>query len=226
MNDVRMRKQRVTGLQVEQEHSVTRRKPAKQQRSKAKVQLILDTTLAMLNDGPADKITTNEIARNAEISIGTLYQFFPKKEAIYYELYRRWLELTLDVLDEVDARFDGSEGLEAYADAVFESLSADESINSRAHWQLRFAMSSSPELTALETGHDQKVFRRIVATQEKFGRTITAAEAHALTRLQHNVAVACLSAAAEVVSRPERDILLNWCKKTLHLVYDVEKLNS
>ncbi|WP_248304774.1 TetR/AcrR family transcriptional regulator [Breoghania sp. L-A4] len=31
----------------------------------------------MLNSGPADKITTNEIARNAGISIGSLYQFFP-----------------------------------------------------------------------------------------------------------------------------------------------------
>ena len=78
----------------------------------------------------------------------------------------------------------------------------------------------------MKPGTIKKFFRRIVATQEKFGRTITAAEAHALTRLQHNVAVACLSAAAEMVSQPERDILLNWCKKTLHLVYDVEKLNS
>jgi len=213
-------------LQGGEESSVARRKPAKQKRSKAKVELILDTTLAMLDDGPSDRITTNEIARNAGISIGTLYQFFPRKEAVYFELYRRWLEQTLDLLDAVDIRFDGSEGLEAYADAVFESLSGDESVNSRAHWQLRFAMSSSPELTELENTHNREVFRRIVASQEKFGRKVSDAEASALARLQHNVAVACLSAAAEVDSQPERDILLTWCRKTLRLVYDVDKLNS
>lgn len=213
-------------MQGVEESSVARRKPAQQRRSKAKVQLILDTTLTMLNDGPVDKITTNEIAKNAGISIGTLYQFFPKKEAIYYELYRGWLEQTLELLDAVDAKFDGSEGLEAYADAVFENLSRDESINSRGHWQLRFAMNSSRELADLETHHYQEVFRRILATQEKFDRKVTAEQAHALARLQHNVVVACLSAAAEAKARPERDILLDWCRKTLHLVYDVEKLNS
>ncbi len=62
----------------------------------------------------------------------------------------------------------------------FDRLSANESINSRAHVQLRFAMSSSPELTGLEAEHDQKVFRHVVASQEKFGRSITAAEAYAL----------------------------------------------
>lgn len=202
------------------------RKSAKQSRSKAKVQLILDTTLSMLNAGPADKITTNDIARNANISIGTLYQFFSRKEDIYYELYRQWLAQTLNTLDKIDTRFNGSEGLEAYADAVFDSLSRDETINSRGHWQLRFAMSSSRELAELERRHNQEVFHRIVATQRKFGRKITTEQAHALARLQHNVAVACLSAAAEVDASPEREILLKWCRKTLHLVYDVNKLNS
>ena len=144
--------------------SVARRKPAKQRRSKAKVQLILDTTMAMLNEGPADRITTNEIARRAGISIGTLYQYFPKKEGIYYELYRRWLEQTRQSMDDVDARFDGSEGLDAYADAMFESLSRDESINSHGHWQIRFALDNSPELAALETNHNEEVFARIVAS--------------------------------------------------------------
>ncbi|TYC53043.1 TetR/AcrR family transcriptional regulator [Rhodobacterales bacterium] len=226
MNDRAVRRSGGSLLQVSEMGSVARRKPAKQQRSKAKVELILETTLAMLAAGPADRITTNEIARNAGISIGSLYQFFPKKEAIYFELYRRWLEQTLALLDEVEASFDGSEGLEAFAEAVFGSLSSDESVNSRAHWKLRFAMASTPELNDLEAGHNEAVFRRIVATQQKFGRQISDAEASALARLQHNVAVACLSAAAEVDSQQERDILLNWCRKTLHLVYDVDRLNS
>ncbi|MCV6613118.1 MAG: TetR/AcrR family transcriptional regulator [Amphritea sp.] len=43
---------------------------------------MLDTTLSLLSAGTADKITTNAIAKAAGISIGSLYQFFPNKEAI------------------------------------------------------------------------------------------------------------------------------------------------
>ncbi|MEM9635024.1 MAG: TetR/AcrR family transcriptional regulator [Pseudomonadota bacterium] len=219
-------KHRENDLQPVEESSVAIRKPAKQRRSKEKVQRILDTTLTMLNGTRADKITTNDIAKAAGVNIATLYQFFPKKEAIFYELYRHWLEQTLALLDAVDARFDGSEGMEAYADAVFECLSGDASINSPGHWQLRFALGNSTELAELEAQHEQKAFLRIIAAQEKFSRKVTQDEAHALARLQHHVSVACLYAAAEVGSRPERDILLEWCKKTMHLVYDVEKLKD
>ena len=108
---------------------VTKRKVAQQERSRAKVQLILDTTLQMLNEGPADRITTNEIAGRAGISIGSLYQFFPRKEAIFYELFSQWLKETLDRLDAVGEQFDGSEDLGEFSDAVFECLSRDDKIN-------------------------------------------------------------------------------------------------
>ena len=96
--------------------SVVVRKQAKQQRSREKVQLILDVTLDMLGNIPAEKITTNDIAKTAGVNIASLYQFFPKKEAVFFELYRQWLEQTLTLLDGVDAQFDGSEGLEAYGE--------------------------------------------------------------------------------------------------------------
>lgn len=209
-----------------EESSVAIRKPAKQRRSKEKVQRILDTALTLLNDMQADKITTNEIAKAAGVNIATLYQFFPKKEAIFFELYRQWLDQTLTLLEEVDNRFDGHEGLEAYADAVFACLSEDDGINSPAHWQLRFVLGNSPELLQLDAEHAQKAFQRIIAAQKKFSRNVTQEEALALARLQHHVSVACLYAASEVRSEPERAILLDWCRKTMHLVYDVDRLNE
>ena len=219
-------KPRESDLRVEEESSVARRKPAKQRRSKEKVRLILDTTMHLLNEKRADKITTNEIAKKAGVNIATLYQFFPKKESIYFELYRQWLDETLKRLGELDERFDGSEGLDAYADAVFECLSGDENLNSPGHWQLRSALGNSAELSELEAQHELKAFQRIIAAQEKFDRSVTNEQAFALARLQHHVSIACLIAAAEVGSRPERDVLLDWCRKAMRLVYDVEKLNS
>lgn len=206
--------------------TVSARKSAQQDRSKAKVRLILDTTLVMLNEGPADRITTNEIAKRAGISIGSLYQYFPKKDAIFYSLFSEWLQDTLDRLDEAGARFTGSEDLDDLADAVFDCLSRDDSINSKGHWQLLRAMGSTEELAALEAEHQKEVFRRIVGFQEKFGRTIPSGKAEVLATLQHHVTVGCLASAAQVGNHPEREAALNWARKTMRFIYDFDKLTA
>jgi len=213
-------------MPVAKAKNVVARKFAQQDRSKAKVRLILDTVMAMLNDGPADRITTNEVARQAGISIGTLYQYFPKKDAIFYALFQEWLQETLDRLDAVGARFSGSENLSDLADAIFECLSGDDSINSRGHWQLLRAMGSTEELAALETDHQKEVFRRIIAFQEKFGRTIPPGQAEVLATLQHHVTVGCLAAAAQVSGHPERQAALEWGRRTMRFIYNIDRLND
>jgi len=206
--------------------SVAKRTAGLQERSKAKVRLILDTTLQLLNEGAADRITTNEIARRAGISIGSLYHFFPNKEAIFYELFKEWLQQTLDRLDEAGDRFDGSGRLEDLSDAVFESLSRDDSINSKGHWQLLRAMGSTEELVELEAEHQEEVFRRILSFQRKFGRDIPSEQAKLLATLQHHVTVGCLAAAALSGPHAERDNLLKWCRATMRVVYDIDLLND
>lgn len=213
-------------MSLPEQASFARRTTATQRRSKDKVQRILDTTLEMLSSGPADRITTNDIAKTAGMSIGTLYHYFPKKEVIFYELFRRWLEQTLVALDDVDRQFKGTEPLEDYVDAIFERLSRDNEINSPGHWQLRRAMGSSRELAELESHHQHQVAMRLIGFQRRFGREISDGEARALAYLQNQVSVACLSAAALHGSDPEAGNILQWCRKTLHLVYDIEKLKK
>lgn len=65
--------------------ALPRREP-KQLRSKERVQKILDTTIRLLQDVGYDSITTDAIAFESGISVGSLYQFFPNKEAILYSL--------------------------------------------------------------------------------------------------------------------------------------------
>lgn len=213
-------------MQVAESRPVSIRRQAKQQRSKKKVKAILDTTLDMLGGMPSDRITTNEIAKTAGVNIATVYQYFPKKESIYFEIYRRWLGQTLSLLSAVDDRFDGTEGLDAYADAVFECLSSEESINAPGLWKLRIALGSTPDLAALEASHEEKAFRRIIAAQEKFSRKVTPTQARALARLQHHVSISCLYAAAEAADPAERAVLIDWARKTVRFVYDVENLKG
>jgi len=69
-----------------------RRRPS-QERSRERVERILDATAALLGDDmPADQITTAAIAEEAGVPIGSVYQYFPNKLAVLAELARRVME--------------------------------------------------------------------------------------------------------------------------------------
>jgi AcrR family transcriptional regulator len=59
----------------------TRRSPV-QERSQETVERIFRVTSRLLATAPLDSITTSRIAREAGVSIGALYRFFPDKQSI------------------------------------------------------------------------------------------------------------------------------------------------
>src|SRR5262245_21790233 len=58
------------------------RKEAVQARAQSTVEAILGATAQVLEGIGFDAATTNRIAERAGVSIGSLYQYFPNKEAI------------------------------------------------------------------------------------------------------------------------------------------------
>lgn len=58
------------------------RKAASQQRSRATVDALVEATARVLIDEGYDRASTNRIAAVAGVSIGSLYQYFPSKEAL------------------------------------------------------------------------------------------------------------------------------------------------
>ncbi|WP_176086920.1 TetR/AcrR family transcriptional regulator [Martelella sp. HB161492] len=70
------------------------RKIPKQVRAEATVSAILEATAQILQAENPKAATTNAIARRAGVSIGTLYQYFPNKNAILITLARRELAFT------------------------------------------------------------------------------------------------------------------------------------
>lgn len=75
------------------EPSVFARKLPSQARAKQTVETILEATAQILLRDGDEKLTTNHIARKAGFSIGTIYQYFPNKEAIKLALIEREREL-------------------------------------------------------------------------------------------------------------------------------------
>jgi AcrR family transcriptional regulator len=64
------------------ERKPTRRQP-KQQRAQETVGVVLEATIKVLGREGVDAVTTNRIAETAGVSIGSLYQYFPDKHAIF-----------------------------------------------------------------------------------------------------------------------------------------------
>ena len=58
------------------------RKTASQQRSRATVDALIEATARVLIEEGYDRASTNRIAAVAGVSIGSLYQYFPSKEAL------------------------------------------------------------------------------------------------------------------------------------------------
>ena len=79
------------------EHYLSR--PPKQKRGQLRVQQILNAAEHLFVESGFDGVTTNAIAAQAHVSIGSLYQFFPNKEAILEALGDSYLQKIRDMLE-------------------------------------------------------------------------------------------------------------------------------
>ena len=75
----------------------TRREP-KQQRSRQTVEAVLQAVPLVLKRHGAEAITTNRVAEAAGVSIGSLYQYFPDKQAIFMTLHDRHVDAVRHVM--------------------------------------------------------------------------------------------------------------------------------
>lgn len=78
---------------------------------------MLDAAIKLLKRGGASSITTNRIAHTAGVSIGSVYQYFPNKRAMFVALHERHIR-------QVDRVIQGrlEEGAEATLEELIESL--------------------------------------------------------------------------------------------------------
>ena len=68
------------------------RRKAKQERARETVEIVLDAAARVLVDRGYAIATTNRIARAAGVSVGTLYEYFANKDAVFDALIQRELK--------------------------------------------------------------------------------------------------------------------------------------
>ena len=84
------------------ESAPSRRKP-KQQRSRQTVEAVLEAVQRVLARHGCEAITTNRVAEAAGVSIGSLYEYFPDKQAIFAALHDRHVDEVRHVIERTMA---------------------------------------------------------------------------------------------------------------------------
>jgi len=96
----------------------TRRRPA-QQRSRDRLERILSVAASLIAEGGSDLMKMSEVADQAKISIGSLYQYFPDKSAIIGRLAERYHAASRQCIEEALAEVRDLPGLrQAFAGLV------------------------------------------------------------------------------------------------------------
>ena len=99
------------------------RRTPQQSRSRSRVLGVLEVADRLLATEGAESLTTSRIAATAEISVGSLYQYFPDKETIVEALALGYWSELVDLVSAV-AEADEHETLERPVDQIIDSLAA------------------------------------------------------------------------------------------------------
>src|ERR1700691_6781122 len=78
-------------MNAKREKTAVRRRP-RQRRAHQTVEAVLDAVSRVLKRDGVKAVTTNRIAEVAGVSIGSVYQYFPDKQAIFVALHRRHID--------------------------------------------------------------------------------------------------------------------------------------
>lgn len=81
--------------------SILARKLPKQERSSYLVATVLEAAIRVLEAEGARRFTMARVAEKAGVSVGSLYQYFPNKEAILFQLQRQEWQATIGLLEKI-----------------------------------------------------------------------------------------------------------------------------
>lgn len=125
------------------------RKSPRQARSQATVEAILTAAARILTREGFEALTTNRVATVAGVSVGSLYQYFPNKEALVRALCERH---THGVRDRIRARFAEAwdRPVDEVARTVIQAMVAARRHEPRLHQEL---LRLAPAVGGLEELH-------------------------------------------------------------------------
>ena len=123
------------------------RKEPRQERARATVDAILAATARILVKEGYDRASTNRIALEAGVSVGSLYQYFPSKEALVAALVEKHSTDMVGYLEERASRTPPDAPLRAVVRDVVHAMIEAHRVDPKLH---RVVMEQVPRIGALK----------------------------------------------------------------------------
>lgn len=142
-------------------------KEPQQTRSRARVDKILHVAQQLISRKGLDGFTMQEIAEQAEVSIGSLYQFFPDRNALVAKMFS-------DLLEEIDAHIQKKlTGVETIADLKIATASLVEGLygiakQKPAYVQIWHSLQALPAIRHMDEENSQKNGKLLAAIIRRF----------------------------------------------------------
>jgi len=138
------------------------RRTPRQERSRRHVNAILDAATLVFAEVGYDAATTNAIAERAGTSIGSLYQFFPHKAALFHAVTERYHSQLRELLDRVVTVEVAQRPLADMIDRVIEAFWSFTQ-QQQGFTQIILSTHLSPELQAQENALLRESIERVDA---------------------------------------------------------------
>lgn len=138
------------------------RKQPSQDRSKKKVQKVLDAAAELLVSQGIDSITTPRIAAVSGVTVGSIYQYFPNKESILHELYQRWLDDALQTYAMYSDEHQDESCVKTYFAGLFRYYMVKITENEhRLSVELGTALRANKNLQMLDNLHEKRLGKAV-----------------------------------------------------------------
>jgi len=138
------------------EKLLTPRSKPIQERAHRQRENILNVTSKLLLTVGIDELTTILVAKKVGISVGTLYHYFPNKQAILYALSEIWIENILATLEQISSATSSGTSLKRFVSDSAGHLAAVYA-DCTALLPLVHAMEAIPELKPRYKSYYQSV---------------------------------------------------------------------
>jgi AcrR family transcriptional regulator len=133
---------------------------------------MLDAAMVLLKRSGAQAITTNRIAETAGVSIGSVYQYFPNKHAVFAALHERHIGLVSEVISRKirdSAESSLEELIESLLDGMIEAHAIDPELSELLQSEVPHRADSTVDFSI----RFHEPFRRALAPHERrFGRKL------------------------------------------------------
>lgn len=149
-----------------QPQPIVRRQP-KQPRSQERVHHILDVAEQLFIELGYDRTTTRAIAARADVSVGSLYQFFPDKEAILKALANRYFEQEYHLVVRLHAEL-AEAPIAVYVDRAIDAFDqfATDNPGYRAVLEQLINLMTAADISTLDE-YDQKILQELAHFLER-----------------------------------------------------------